>query len=206
MKTLLILLVLAFLPITTFSQISAITQHGEKVILYNNYTWRYAENENIPDKPAITNIFIDSLNIARIEFTMGGYYLDFADGKVLYNGLQLNEIKYYDYTDLDKALEGKVKSLKIGAEIIKFVYYDTFTIDTKSIGKLKSISIGSEKITFVYYDFMDKTIEGKIKSITSSDNKVRFEYYDQMSMDRNLMGKLKKISGELPGIRISVYD
>jgi hypothetical protein len=206
MKPFLLLTVLTLMQLASFSQISALTQNGEKVILYNNYTWRYADNENIQDKLAITNIYFDSLNIARIEFSLAGSYIDFADGRILYNGLQLNEINYYDFTDLDKALEGKIKSLSVGPEIIKFIYYDSFIIDTKSIGKLKSISLGSYKITFAYYDFMDNTIEGKIKSISSDDNKVRFEYYDMMSMDRNLIGKLKKISGELPGTRITVYD
>lgn len=45
-----ILLICLFLYANTFSQINAVTETGEPVILYKNNTWKYANKEDKKEK------------------------------------------------------------------------------------------------------------------------------------------------------------
>jgi hypothetical protein len=202
MKTLIFLLGLTIYPFFADAQTYAITQSGARVILLDNFTWRYADNGN-PETLTVSSILIDTFDIATIEFTVNGNYLAVSDGEIIYSDLLLNEITYYDLFSMDKTIEGKIKSLTIGPDKITFEYYDSFNLDRKSIGRIYRISLGPDKYSFKYYDNLDKTTEGRIKSISKNELRVSFDFYDQFSMDQRIAGRLKKTTGNIPGVRIN---
>jgi hypothetical protein len=188
-----------------FGQISAITQHGEKVILYDDYTWRYADDDPTHFKRiAISEIDVDSNGLADIEFIVAGNRVEFYDGKLFFDKSGPTKLDYHNNSYFSKSV-GKIRLAEFGNLTIEFEYHQNFIFD-KSEGKIKSIRVGNEDITFEYHEisFFEHSV-GKLKSISKNGKTVNFEYHQNSIYPEN-EGKLKEISGEIPGIRIRYLD
>jgi len=204
MKRFLSLIPFLFPVMFCLAQTFAITQYGDKVILYDDFTWEHSEgngNQNIK----LSSIFIDSLDIATAEFTMNGYQLAVAGGTIVFNEIPLSEVDYYDTFSADPYLEGKLKKVRIGDQMISFVYYDRFELFENTRGKIKEIVTAKGKIKFEYYDNLDRSLDGKLKNIRFGDDKISFEFFDSFSIDRNLTGKFKASRGSIPGIKVIYF-
>jgi len=204
MKRILALFPLLFAVMFCFAQTFAITQYGDKVILYDDFTWDYVEsngNQNIK----LTSIFVDSLDIATAEFKMNGNLLAVEGGNIVFNEIPLSGVDYYDTFSADRYLEGKLKKIRIGDQLISFVYYDQFEINENTRGKIKEIVTGKGGIKFEYYDNLDRSLDGKLKNIRFGEDKISFEFFDSFSLDRNLTGKFKASRGSIPGIKVIYF-
>jgi hypothetical protein len=188
-----------------YSQVSAITQDGEKVILYNDYTWRYADGNHVQnDKSDIRKIEVDSYGMVKVEFSVKGERIVFYDGKLFFNNIGQTRLEYHNNSFFAKTI-GKIKQADFGDLSIEFEYHQNFIYD-KSEGKIKSIEFGDEKLSFEYHEnsFFKYSV-GKIKSISKDRQTVNFEYHQNSIYPEN-EGKLKEIKGEIPGIRIRYLD
>jgi hypothetical protein len=204
MKRLILLVSFLFPVIICMAQTYAITQYGDKVILYDDFTWRHSEgndNQNIK----LSSIFVDSLDIVTAEFAMNGNLLAIAGGNIVFNEIPLSEVDYYDTFSADKYLEGKLKKIMIGNQVISFIYYDLFELFANTRGKIKEIVTAKGKIKFEYYDNLDRSLDGKLKVIRFGDDKISFEFFDSFSLDRNLIGKFRASKGSIPGIKVIYF-
>lgn len=183
----------------SFSQISAITQDGKKVLLYPDHTWRYSDGEVSVPAEGISRLEVDSTGRVWICFSHAGKTMIICDGKVVSNDFQSVEIKYNDRFD---GFEGKVKSVSTEGQSVSFTYNDA--ID-KNEGKVKTIQCGDQKFTITYYDIFDGTYapKGRVKAISSGSGAVQFKYNDRFDGSE---GKLKSITGSIPGVLIKYLN
>jgi len=202
-------ILLIFLTLNIYSifygQVSAITQDGEKVILYNDYTWRYADDESRQiEKSGINKIDVDSYGMVKIEFMINGSRVVFYDGKLFFHSIGQSRLEYHNNSFFTKSV-GKIKEADFGDLSIEFEYHQNFIFD-KSEGKIKKIEFGNEDISFEYHEISFYTHSvGKLKSISKNGKTVSFEYHQNSIYPEN-EGKLKEIKGEIPGIRIRYLD
>ena len=204
MRNLFYVLAILLLPVSGWCQISAITQFGDKVILFDDFTWSYSGEEYQSSKIHIRDIEIDTLGMVTVIFWSAGNSMVFYDGKIFPNNLQSTEIRYHENSFFTKSV-GKIKQISTESEVIKFDYHENFIFE-KSEGKIKQISIGDKTLTFDYHQnsFFTKS-EGKIKEISSGSEKVTFEYFEN-SIYSGIEGKLKAITGKIPGINIRYLE
>jgi len=203
-KLLLILLCLNVYSIF-YSQVSAITQDGQKVILFDDFTWQYAENENEHiRKSGIAKIDVDSYGMVKVEFIINGDRVVFYDGKLFFHSIGESKLEYHNNSFFAKSV-GKIKEADFGDLSIKFEYHQNFIYE-QSEGKIKKIEFGDKEISFEYHEIsFYKQSEGKLKSIIKDGKTVYFEYHQNSIYPEN-EGKLKEIKGEIPGIRIRYID
>jgi hypothetical protein len=192
------------LPVSGRCQISAITQFGDKVILFDDFTWSYSGEEYQSSKIQIKEIEVDTIGMVTIVFWSAGNSMVFYDGKIFSNNLQSTEIRYHENSFFTKSV-GKIQQISTESEVIKFDYHENFIFE-KSEGKIKQISIGDKTINFDYHQnsFFTKS-EGKIKEISSGSEKVTFEYFEN-SIYSGIEGKLKAITGKIPVINIRYLE
>jgi hypothetical protein len=204
MRNIVFVLAVFLSPFAGWSQISAITQFGEKVILHDDFTWSYAGETHQSPKIQISDIEIDSLGMVSVVFWSAGNSMVFYDGKIFNNNLQTTQISYHENSFFEKSV-GKIKQIGTGSEVITFDYHENF-IFAKSEGKIKRISFGNTEITFDYHQisFFAKS-EGKIKEIASGSNSVTFEYFEN-TIYSGIEGKLKARNGQIPGINIRYLE
>jgi hypothetical protein len=212
-----LILILAFLNIYSFffSQATAITRDGRKVILYDDFTWRYADEEHgnhdhgnrdrDPDQKSwIKDIDVDSYGMVSVEFRVKGERIVFYDGKLIFDNIGQVRLEYHNNSFFTKSV-GKIKRADFGDLSIEFEYHQVPIFD-KSEGKIKTIRFGDQELDFEYHQnsFFTKSV-GKVKNISSGMQTVNFEY-DQNSFYPENEGKLKEISGEIKGIGIRYID
>lgn len=204
MRNLVFVLMIFLLPFAGWSQISAITQFGEKVILHDDFTWSYAGETNQNPKMRISDIEIDTLGMVTVVFWSAGNSMVFYDGKIFQNTLQTTQISYHQNSFFEKSV-GKIKQIGTASEVVNFDYHENF-IFAKSEGKIRRISFGDTEITFDYHQnsYFAKS-EGKIKAIVSGSNSVTFEYYENFIYD-DIEGKLKSRNGQIPGLNIRYLE
>lgn len=184
------------------AQISAITQEGKKVILFDDFSWKYADGETT-GKHWVKRIDIDSSKTVTVHFHFSNKPFSLNNGNLLLNFKLFAPNTSYDYYDQYNDLNsGKLRRINTGELSIKFEYYDQYS--DSSSGKIKSITQGDEKITFKYYDFFENINAGKLKSMSTEAEKFEFEYYDRF-YDMN-SGKLKSISGKGSKLHFEYYD
>jgi hypothetical protein len=198
-------LVLMNLSFLLYCQVRATTEDGRKVILYDNFTWKYAEDDERPKfATGINRIEVDSNGLVRIDFWADKQRISFFDGKVFFNNMHEIKLEYYTNSYFAKSV-GKIKEISFKNLSAAFEYHEN-SIFKDSEGKLKEISIGNQIYEFEYHQnsYFTKSV-GKLKEISSGNNSVEFEYYEN-SIYPETEGKLKEIKGEIPGIRILYLD
>lgn len=205
MKNLIATLLISCLFFQSFGQTTAITAHGDKVILYDDYTWAYDGEKNSREKEnGVRRIIIDPQGIVRVEFWVDQQRVTFIDGRIFYNHLQPSSLDYYQHSISDK-IPGKIKQISFKNLTVSFEYHIN-SIFPKSEGKIKSIIFGNLSYEFEYHQnsFFEKS-EGKIKRISRGRDFIEFEFH-QNSIFPETEGKLKEIKGEIPGIIIRYTD
>jgi len=204
MRKLFIILMIFLFPATGWCQISAITQFGDKVILYDDFTWSYSDEAHQSTKIQIRDIEIDTLGMVTVVFWAAGNSMVFYDGKIFQNNFPTAQIRYHENTFFTKSV-GKIKQISTDTEDITFDYHENF-IFAKSEGKIKEITIGDQEISFEYHQnsFFSKS-EGKLKEIASGRDRVTFEYFEN-SIYSGIEGKLKAMNSRIPGINIRYLE
>jgi hypothetical protein len=205
MKRIFFVLVLMNLSFLLYCQVRATTEDGRKVILYHNFSWKYADDDERPKfTTGITRIEVDSNGLVRIEFWADKHRISFFDGKVFFNNMQEIKLEYYTNSFFTKSV-GKIKEFLFNNITVAFEYHQN-SIFKESEGKIKELSIGNQVYEFEYHQnsFFIKSV-GKLQKISSGSNSVEFEYYEN-SIYPETEGKLKEIKGEIPGIRILYLD
>jgi len=205
MKRWLIIFICINLYPMIFAQVTAITEDGRKVYLYNDFTWSYyQDNQHNNKNDGIREITVFYDGMIRVEFGVKGCHIALFDGKLYYKNITNASFEYHNNSYFAKSV-GKIKKANFGDLSIEFEYHQN-TIFTKSEGKIKSIKMGKDEILFEYHEisFFEKS-EGKLKSISKNGNAVTFEYF-QNSIFPETEGKLKEISGEIPGIEIKFEE
>ncbi len=205
MKRLLAILILIKISVFSIGQISAITEDGQRVILFNDFTWKYADKEeNHSKESGISKIDIGSDGLVRIDFWINGERMSFYDGKVFFGHVQPGKIEYHQNTIFPKSL-GKIKEIDFHNISISFEYHHNSAFP-KSEGKISSISFGNTSYEFEYHrNSIFPESEGKVKTISSGRYSVNFEYHQNSSFPETV-GKLKEISGEIPGVKIRYLE
>ena len=205
MKHFINLFFIASLTCRVIGQIPAYTEDGQKVYLYENFTWRYADNEYKENvESGIRKIEVREDGLVKIDFMINQRLLTFWNGKIYYNDLQPSEIEYHTNSYFAKSV-GNIKKILLNKLTISFEYHEN-PIFKHSEGKIKSVKIGNKEYAFDYYenDFFEKTV-GKLKAISCEHNSVEFEYH-QNTFYPETDGKLKKIEGSIPGVKIRFQD
>jgi hypothetical protein len=201
MKHICFFVLLIQMGLSALGQITATTQNGQRVILYQDFTWDYADDFNSNNfKDGIQSIDINSEGLVHILFFVGGERIAFFDGKIHFGNVQQIKLEYHQNSFFAKTV-GKIKTATFGSFRIEFEYHQN-SIFEFSEGKIKSISLPSKQYNFEYYEntFFKKTV-GKVKRISSGNHSVDFDYY-QNSIYPETEGQLKEINGEIPGVRI----
>jgi hypothetical protein len=201
------ILILAFLCVYNFinCQIRATTKDGQKVILYDDFTWKYADYEDNTDNfSGITKIEVGSDGMVGVEFRVNGQKMSFFDGKVFFGNMQPVEIDYNTNSFFAKSL-GKIKQISFSTISVSFEYHEN-SIFEKSEGKIKSIQLGNQSYTFEYHEnsYFEKSV-GKLKRISCGRNSIEFEYHEN-TLFPETEGKLKEITGEIPGIKVKYLN
>ncbi len=177
----------------SFAQKNATTNDGKKVILYDNGTWKYVDNQTNNDYKSIFNLTIKN------EITLSicnGLIINFGNnlgGSIEYidNGYQnAGKIKKIgnmtiEYIDNGNQNAGKVK--KIGNLTIEYI-----SGGYQNAGKVKKI--GNLAIEYIDNGYQNA---GKLKRIGN----VTVEY---ISGGYQNAGKIKKVNGSNPNIVMSV--
>jgi hypothetical protein len=198
-------LVLMNLSFFLYCQVRATTEDGRKVILYDNFSWKYADDDEIPKSvTGINRIEVDSNGLVRVDFMADRHRISFFDGKVFFNNMQEIKLEYYTNSFFAKSV-GKIKEISFNNITVEFEYHQN-SIFKESEGKIKEISIGNQAYQFEYHQnsYFAKSV-GKLKEISSGSYSVEFEYYENPIYPET-EGKLKEIKGEIPGIRILYLD
>lgn len=197
-------MMLLYLPTVLYCQVTAITQYGDKVVLFDDFTWNYADEENLNPKIQIRNIEIDTMGMVKIVFSSAGNSIVFYDGKIFSNDIQNTQFRYHN-NDFFKKSIGKIKELITDTEVLTFDYHENF-IFRKSEGKIKRITMNAGNLDFDYHEnsFFPKS-EGKVRQITFGSANITFDYFEN-SIYHNTEGKLKEIRGKIPGINVQYVE
>ena len=137
MRNLFYVLAIFLLPVSGWSQISAITQFSDKVIIIDDLTWSYSGEHYQSSKIQIRDIEIDTLGMVTVVFWSVGNSMVFYHGKIFSNNLASTEIRYHENSFFRKIVE-KIKQINTESEVIKFEYRENF-IFGKSKEKIKQI-------------------------------------------------------------------
>lgn len=122
MKNIILSLILFILCPASFSQTTAYTEDGEEIILYDNFTWKYANSNDMhhdhlnngtnKNFQGIRKIDVYSDGNLRIAFWINNHRMTFYDGKISFNDMQPSRIEYYDFA-FSKKNNGKIKEMKL---------------------------------------------------------------------------------------------
>jgi len=172
-----------------FSQISALTQDGRKVLLYENNTWKYSNNQDNYNNTTVFSLTIKNeitlqicngiiINFGnnlggKIEYISNGYQnagkikqignmtIEYiSDG--YQNAGKVNKIGYLSIEYISNGYQNAGKVKRIGDMVLEYI-----SDGYQNAGKLKQI--GNVSIDYISEGYQNA---GKIKSVNGSNNNV----------------------------------